>query len=176
MRLIKSPMRSSTGRFGSRYAGNSPPACAESVGTWNSAALTAVTINKNAFFVSTPHLPLPTRANLRVFRCMLGWGMSGFGPTLPLGIMVACALMAPAAEFSAVSRGGGVLQDSRRARSDLGYGAIISGVCLHAAIHSRRGIAGEHADGHGGLRSVSEGPGPGPQERVGRRLHRLAAV
>src|ERR1039458_7642749 len=75
MRLIKSPMRSSTGRFGSRYAGNSPPACAESVGTWNSAALTAVTINKNAFFVSTPHLPL--------------------------GIMVACALMAPAAEFSA---------------------------------------------------------------------------
>src|ERR1035437_1398174 len=101
MRLIKSPMRSSTGRFGSRYAGNSPPACAESVGTWNSAALTAVTINKNAFFVSTPHLPLPTRANLRVFRCMLGWGMSGFGPPLPLGIMVACALMAPAAEFSA---------------------------------------------------------------------------
>src|ERR1039457_7316595 len=70
MRLIKSPMRSSTGRFGSRYAGNSPPACAESVGTWNSAALTAVTINKNAFFVSTPHLPLPTRANLLVFRCL----------------------------------------------------------------------------------------------------------
>ena len=27
--------------------------------------------------------------------------MSGFGPPLPLGIMVACALMAPAAEFSA---------------------------------------------------------------------------
>src|ERR1035441_5166539 len=101
MRLIKSPIRSSTSRFGSRYAGNSPPACAESVGAWNSAALTAVTTNKDEYFVSTPHLPQPARANHRVFCCVLGWGMSGFGPPLPLGIMVACALVAPAAEFSA---------------------------------------------------------------------------
>src|ERR1019366_8891118 len=101
MPLIKSPIRSSTGRFGSRYAGGSSPACAESAGAWNSAALTAVTTNKNEYFVGTPHLPQPTPANLRVFRCVLGWGMSGFGPLLPLGIMVACAVMAPAAEFSA---------------------------------------------------------------------------
>src|ERR1039457_7399474 len=101
MRLIKSPIRSSTSRFGSRYAGNSPPACAESVGAWNSAALTAVTTNKDEYFVSTPHLPQPARANHRLFCCVLGWGMSGFGPPLPLGIMVACALMASAAEFSA---------------------------------------------------------------------------
>src|ERR1039458_7305927 len=101
MRLIKSPIRSSTGRFGSRYGGNSPSACAESAGAWNSAAPTAVTTNKDEYFVSTPHLPQPTRVNLRVFRCVLGWGMSGFGPLFPLGILVACAVMAPAAEFSA---------------------------------------------------------------------------
>jgi hypothetical protein len=58
MRRIKSPIRSSTGCFESRYAGNSPPACAESAGGWNSAALTAVTTNKSEYFVNTSHLLL----------------------------------------------------------------------------------------------------------------------
>ena len=59
---------------------------------------------------------------------------------------------------------------------DLRHRAFVSGDRLHAAVYSRRRFAGQHADGGGRLRSVSEGSGAGPQERIGRGFNRFAAV